>query len=268
MELFQAVQSGREGITSFSTKPLRMISITGIVISLVSFVFLFKIVFKAIYYGDPVAGYPSIMSTILFLGGLQLLSIGVLGEYLGIIFSETKKRPIYFINDYYNLKSDLSDAEKNNLLSLSENQVGKFILLFTVLPFLVLCYFNVPLGDDFWYASAYIEKGFVDTQVQWFQEWSGRYMATFAISALNPLSYGHLHLAFIHPLLLIVGTVLSFSLLVNSIIRVFKLQINNLLAISILLFFYFNYVPDFGETFYWMAGAYTYQLPIIFLCFI
>ena len=58
------------------------------------------------------AGYPSIMSTILFLGGLQLLSIGVLGEYLGIIFSETKKRPIYFINDYYNLKSDLSDAEK------------------------------------------------------------------------------------------------------------------------------------------------------------
>lgn len=100
------------GITSFSTKPLRMISITGIIISLVSFVFLIKIVFKAIFYGDPVAGYPSIMSTILFLGGLQLLSIGVLGEYLGIIFSETKKRPIYFINDYYNIKSDPTDAEK------------------------------------------------------------------------------------------------------------------------------------------------------------
>ena len=100
------------GITSFSTKPLRMISITGIIISLVSFVFLIKIVFKAIFYGDPVAGYPSIMSTILFLGGLQLLSIGVLGEYLGIIFSETKKRPIYFINDYYNIKSEPTDAEK------------------------------------------------------------------------------------------------------------------------------------------------------------
>lgn len=93
------------GITSFSTKPLRMISITGIIISLVSFVFLIKIVFKAIFYGDPVAGYPSIMSTILFLGGLQLLSIGVLGEYLGVIFSETKKRPIYFINEYYNIQS-------------------------------------------------------------------------------------------------------------------------------------------------------------------
>jgi len=101
------------GITSFSTKPLRMISITGIVISLVSFVFLIKIVFKAIFYGDPVAGYPSIMSTILFLGGLQLLSIGVLGEYLGIIFSETKKRPIYFINDYYNTKPESVDVEKD-----------------------------------------------------------------------------------------------------------------------------------------------------------
>lgn len=100
------------GITSFSTKPLRMISITGVVISLISFIFLIKIVFKAIFYGDPVAGYPSIMSTILFLGGLQLLSIGVLGEYLGIIFSETKKRPIYFINDYYNAKSEPANFEK------------------------------------------------------------------------------------------------------------------------------------------------------------
>lgn len=101
------------GITSFSTKPLRMISITGVIISLISFSFLIKIVFKAIFYGDPVAGYPSLMSTILFLGGLQLLSIGVLGEYLGIIFSETKKRPIYFINDYYNTKSEPANAQEN-----------------------------------------------------------------------------------------------------------------------------------------------------------
>ena len=92
------------GITAFSTKPLRMISISGVIISLISFVFLVKIVFKALFYGDPVAGYPSIMSTILFLGGIQLLSIGVLGEYVGIIFSETKKRPIYFINEYYSNK--------------------------------------------------------------------------------------------------------------------------------------------------------------------
>ena len=94
------------GITSFSTKPLRMISIMGFVISMGAFLFILKIVFKVIFYGDPVAGYPSIMSTILFLGGLQMLSIGVLGEYLGIIFSETKKRPIYFINEYYHQNAE------------------------------------------------------------------------------------------------------------------------------------------------------------------
>jgi len=154
--------------------------------------------------------------------------------------------------------------KKNNLLPSSENYVGKFILLFTVIPFLFLCYFNVPLGDDFWYASAYIEKGFVETQAQWFHDWSGRYMATFAISTLNPLSFGYLNLAFVHPLLLITGTVLSFRVFINNVIETFKLGLNKTLMLSVMLFFYFNYIPDFGETFYWMAGAYTYQLPIIF----
>lgn len=99
------------GITAFSTKPLRMISISGVVISIISFGFLAKIVFKAMFYGDPVAGYPSIMSTVLFLGGIQLLSIGVLGEYLGIIFSETKKRPIYFINEYCSTNKQIGNAD-------------------------------------------------------------------------------------------------------------------------------------------------------------
>lgn len=107
---FKLINLAIRGITSFSTKPLRIISIMGILISLASFIFLIKIIFKAIWYGDPVAGYPSMMSTILLLGGLQLLSIGVLGEYLGIIFSETKKRPIYFINDYYT-KTENIDVE-------------------------------------------------------------------------------------------------------------------------------------------------------------
>ena len=105
---FKLINLAIRGITAFSVKPLRIISITGLIISLISFGFLIKVVIKAIYYGDPVAGYPSMMSAILLLGGLQLLSIGVLGEYLGIVFSETKKRPIYFINDYIKLNSDNS----------------------------------------------------------------------------------------------------------------------------------------------------------------
>lgn len=98
---FSLINLAIRGITSFSIKPLRLISIIGVLVSAVSFLFLLKVVFKALFYGDPVAGYPSMMTAVLLLGGLQLLAIGVLGEYLGIIFSETKKRPIYFINDYY-----------------------------------------------------------------------------------------------------------------------------------------------------------------------
>lgn len=99
---FKLINLAIRGITAFSIKPLRIISVIGLVVSLGSFVFFIKVLIKAIFFGDPVAGYPSMMSAILLLGGLQLLSIGVLGEYLGIIFSETKKRPVYFINEYVN----------------------------------------------------------------------------------------------------------------------------------------------------------------------
>lgn len=89
-----------KGITSSSTMPLRFISLTGGVISLVSFLFLIFVLLKAIIYGDPVTGYPSLMSVLLFLGGLILLALGIIGEYLGIIFNETKKRPVYFVKNY------------------------------------------------------------------------------------------------------------------------------------------------------------------------
>lgn len=110
---FKLINLAIRGITAFSIKPLRVISVTGLIISLISFIFLIKVVVKALFYGDPVAGYPSMMSAILLLGGLQLLSIGVLGEYLGIVFSETKKRPIYFINDYLNVDKN-SDSNAND----------------------------------------------------------------------------------------------------------------------------------------------------------
>lgn len=154
----------------------------------------------------------------------------------------------------------------NKFISLLQhkNFVGIFIVIFTVLPFIALCIFNVPLGDDFWYGGAFRDQGFAATQLNWYNQWSGRYMATFAISTLNPVAYGHLNLGFIHPMLLILGTVFSLRLLINNIIDTFGLELNKLIVLSVFLFFYFNYIPDFGETFYWMAGAYTYQLPVIF----
>lgn len=93
-----------EGITSFTTKPLRISALFGFAISLFAFIYIVWIVFKTLIYGESVAGYPSLMTVVLFLGGIQLLSLGVIGEYLGRIFNETKKRPLYFVNEYNDFK--------------------------------------------------------------------------------------------------------------------------------------------------------------------
>lgn len=88
------------GIMSYSIAPLRLASVLGLIVSLVAFLYLIYIIIVTNLYGDPVQGYPTIMVTVLFLGGLQLLSLGILGEYIGRIFNEVKGRPGYFINSY------------------------------------------------------------------------------------------------------------------------------------------------------------------------
>ena len=90
---------GIEGITSFTTAPLRFSAIVGFVISMVAFIYMCWVIVKAVVWGDPVAGFPSLMVVILFLGGVQLLSLGILGEYLGRIFNEAKGRPVYLVSE-------------------------------------------------------------------------------------------------------------------------------------------------------------------------
>jgi glycosyltransferase involved in cell wall biosynthesis len=87
-----------EGITGFSTVPLRIWSYLGGLISIFSFIFATYLIIDKIFFGNPVSGYPSIMVVILFLGGVQLIGIGVLGEYIGRIYMESKKRPTYIVN--------------------------------------------------------------------------------------------------------------------------------------------------------------------------
>ncbi len=87
-----------EGITSFSTVPLRLATYLGLMTALVAFIFGIWVVVKAMFFGDPVPGYPSLMAVILFLGGLQLLALGVIGEYLGRLFTEAKQRPLYLLD--------------------------------------------------------------------------------------------------------------------------------------------------------------------------
>ncbi|MDE6265773.1 MAG: glycosyltransferase family 2 protein [Muribaculaceae bacterium] len=87
-----------DGITGVTTAPLRVASIIGLLTSAGALIYLMYILIKTILYGDPVQGFPTIMITILFLGGIQLLALGIIGEYIGRIFMETKKHPLYIID--------------------------------------------------------------------------------------------------------------------------------------------------------------------------
>lgn len=95
---FKLLDFALEGITGFSITPLRIASFCGFVISLLAFAFGGYILFDTLFFGTSVAGYPSLMIVVTFLSGIQLLSIGILGEYIGRIFGETKGRPLYFID--------------------------------------------------------------------------------------------------------------------------------------------------------------------------
>lgn len=88
------------GITSYTTAPLRLATVLGIMVSIIAFAYLTYIIVMTNLFGDPVQGYPTIMVTMLFLGGVQLLGLGIIGEYLGRVFNEVKNRPNYFINSY------------------------------------------------------------------------------------------------------------------------------------------------------------------------
>lgn len=88
------------GITSYTTAPLRFATILGGLFSLAAFAYAAFTIVKTIIWGDPVAGYPTLVTIMLLLGGVQLLSLGIIGEYLGRVFNESKSRPVYFINSY------------------------------------------------------------------------------------------------------------------------------------------------------------------------
>ena len=98
------VELAIDGITSFTTAPLRISTYAGIAVSIFAFIYLVFLIIRTIFLGVDLAGYPSMMAVILFLGGVQLLSLGIIGEYIGRIFNETKQRPLYLIEEYHNGK--------------------------------------------------------------------------------------------------------------------------------------------------------------------
>lgn len=89
-----------EGITSFTTAPLRFASVMGIVIAVIAFLYASYFLTKTLFFGDSVQGFTTLVVLILFLGGVQLVAIGIVGEYIGRVFIETKNRPTYIASDY------------------------------------------------------------------------------------------------------------------------------------------------------------------------
>ena len=86
-----------EGITSHTLLPLKLATYVGLAVSLGAGVFIAQLVIRTVLFGNPVPGYPSLMAVVLFLGGAQLTTLGVMGEYLGRVFAETKRRPLYLV---------------------------------------------------------------------------------------------------------------------------------------------------------------------------
>lgn len=97
--LFKLTELAVQGITSHTTSPLRIATIMGFVVSVIAIIYMMFVLVKTLIYGDPVAGYPSLIIVILFLGGVQLISLGIIGEYLARVFNESKGRPVYIVRE-------------------------------------------------------------------------------------------------------------------------------------------------------------------------
>lgn len=89
-----------DGITGFTISPLRIASVLGLLVSLIAFIYLIFVITKTLFFGEEIQGYPTLLCVMLILGGCQLLAIGIIGEYIGRIFNETKNRPVYLVDTY------------------------------------------------------------------------------------------------------------------------------------------------------------------------
>jgi polyisoprenyl-phosphate glycosyltransferase len=114
-----------DGITSSTIAPLRLSSFLGIAVSLCAFLYMLFILMRTLFFNDSVPGYPSLMAVILFLGGIQLLSLGIIGEYLGKVFQETKGRPVYLVQEYYSRMRIGKQKENKVVVQLNRKGLPK-----------------------------------------------------------------------------------------------------------------------------------------------
>lgn len=104
---FQLAGLAIEGFTSFTIAPLRWATFIGMITAIWSMLYLLWTLIKVWMWGDPVAGFPTLITVILLLGSIQLLAIGILGEYVGRVFNESKNRPVYLVREYHSFDEDI-----------------------------------------------------------------------------------------------------------------------------------------------------------------
>ena len=95
-----------DGITSFSFFPLKVWSYIGLVVSFISLLYASFLIIRTLIFGIDVPGYASLMVAVLFFGGIQLITLGIIGEYLGRVYEEVKRRPLYFVRESYGFKDN------------------------------------------------------------------------------------------------------------------------------------------------------------------
>lgn len=110
-----------EGITSFSIAPLKISTYAGLLVAALAFIYAMWVIYKTLIFGDPVQGYPSLMVVVLFLGGVQLVGIGLLGEYLGRMFVETKYRPLYLLDEVVPAPALICTNQKGPIKTVEAN---------------------------------------------------------------------------------------------------------------------------------------------------
>lgn len=101
-----------DGVTSYTTAPLRIATVVGLLVSLAAFAYLIFVVVKTLVWGEAVSGFPTLICIILFLGGMQLLALGIIGEYVGRIFTQAKARPPYIVEQYQGCSSEAANSIK------------------------------------------------------------------------------------------------------------------------------------------------------------
>lgn len=111
-----------DGITSFSSVPLKIWSYLGLVLSVFAFLYASFLIIRTLILGVDVPGYASLMVAILFLGGVQLITLGIIGEYLGRVYEEVKRRPLYLVRDAYGFEGDRQS--KTQIQNPPENQIN------------------------------------------------------------------------------------------------------------------------------------------------